>query len=372
MPEHLQKLLRLTLPLLFCCTMPVMADDERWYRVELMVFSQGDGQTGELFEPAPTLSYPNAFRFLVYPQQLAQQQQQHQQPSRFQQAQNESSELTTEHTVELDEFGRTLLHIKALEVPDIEVRETAWPMTQAQQQPDALLDTELEQTTANDEDLPAPRPTPFIALPDSIRELNTAASTLSRTGRYTVLFHQSWNQPVAAKADALPIVLDYSGDSNEWPELQGSVLLHLSRFLHLETNLWRNTDGRYLHRQWRMQPAPLGPPSVIIEQAELPENLNLEVVTEIAPALEDIDMLTIPDATVGESLSLEPVYPYRHAVRMQQSRRMRSNEVHYIDHPMLGLVIKITPLTEEDLQIQTEQELTQWPHVQKALPQTLN
>ena len=29
---------------------------------------------------------------------------------------------------------------------------------------------------------------------------------------------------------------------------------------------------------------------------------------------------------------------------------MRSNEVHYIDHPLLGLVIKITPLSAEALQ----------------------
>ncbi|MAS25712.1 MAG: hypothetical protein CMH99_10195, partial [Oceanospirillaceae bacterium] len=27
-------------------------------------------------------------------------------------------------------------------------------------------------------------------------------------------------------------------------------------------------------------------------------------------------------------------------------RRMRSNELHYIDHPMLGIVIKITPIED--------------------------
>jgi hypothetical protein len=34
-------------------------------------------------------------------------------------------------------------------------------------------------------------------------------------------------------------------------------------------------------------------------------------------------------------------YEFRHAVRVQQQRRMRSGELHYIDHPLLGIVVKI-------------------------------
>ena len=38
------------------------------------------------------------------------------------------------------------------------------------------------------------------------------------------------------------------------------------------------------------------------------------------------------------------------SARIQQSRRMRSNELHYVDHPMLGLVVKVIPVeTEADL-----------------------
>jgi hypothetical protein len=35
---------------------------------------------------------------------------------------------------------------------------------------------------------------------------------------------------------------------------------------------------------------------------------------------------------------------------MQQKRKMRSKEVHYLDHPLLGVVIKLMPLDEEQLQ----------------------
>jgi hypothetical protein len=29
---------------------------------------------------------------------------------------------------------------------------------------------------------------------------------------------------------------------------------------------------------------------------------------------------------------------------MQASRRMRSGELHYIDHPLMGVLIKVTPV----------------------------
>ncbi len=35
-------------------------------------------------------------------------------------------------------------------------------------------------------------------------------------------------------------------------------------------------------------------------------------------------------------------YEFRHAVRVVQQRRMRSGELHYIDHPLLGIVVKIS------------------------------
>ena len=48
------------------------------------------------------------------------------------------------------------------------------------------------------------------------------------------------------QANALPIVLDRSGDGGAWPELQGTIKLYVARYLYLETNLWLNTRGEYL------------------------------------------------------------------------------------------------------------------------------
>ena len=36
-----------------------------------------------------------------------------------------------------------------------------------------------------------------------------------------------------------------------------------------------------------------------------------------------------------------------HVYRMKQSRRMRSNETHYMDHPRFGIVARVTPYESE-------------------------
>ncbi|RLA50069.1 MAG: hypothetical protein DRQ65_09410, partial [Gammaproteobacteria bacterium] len=120
----------------------------------------------------------------------------------------------------------------------------------------------------------------------------------------------------------------------------------------LETNLWLNTPGDYLPGVWRMPPPPLGPPSLIIEALPEPESLTGDWASEPEPTSlpEGAGELTVTDEELG------PVYPYRHAVLLQQERRMRSTEVHYIDHPMLGVVAKLTPLTAADLEAMAQAE----------------
>jgi hypothetical protein len=181
----------------------------------------------------------------------------------------------------------------------------------------------------------------FVSQSSSAREFRGAAASMNRSGRYRVLFHDSWIQPINSQSRAVPIVLDRSGDNGTWPELQGSVKLYVSRYLYLETNLWLNTTGEYLDSSWQMTAPPLGPVSVTVKKPLLRQ--QTPVVTEQRNALQ-----TGPSMPQGSTTVLleeaGPAYPYRHAVLLDQTRRMRSGEVHYIDHPMLGVIVKVTPL----------------------------
>lgn len=250
--------------------------EDRWYRVELLAFSQRGAEQLEQWPASPALAYPDGGLFL--------------------------------------QDGH------ALALPDPQVSETN------------LVLKEGEELRGN---LPA-----FHALPSERRDFNSVAESMARSSRYRVLFHETWAQPVPGKRRALPLILDRSGDTGEWPELQGSVKIYLGRYLHLETNLWLNTQGSYLPGDWRMPPPPLGPPSDGSAQ-----------VTETAPSEAAAPSQFGGDDYYWQQDEIEDegsLYPFRHAVALQQKRRMRSKDIHYIDHPMLGLLIKFTPLVSPE------------------------
>ncbi|WJW76760.1 CsiV family protein [Thiohalobacter sp. IOR34] len=50
------------------------------------------------------------------------------------------------------------------------------------------------------------------------------------------------------------------------------------------------------------------------------------------------------DETLTQGLpEILPLQPELREVRMQQSRRMRSGELHYLDHPRFGVLVRVTP-----------------------------
>lgn len=329
--------------LFICSCLPLLASaqGERWYQVELLIFSHEDTVSSEQWEPLPELAYPEAARFLIFPEaNEARLEQQRAEARALTAASEEDVEFGVES--ELDEFGRQFIRIIPIEPEDSPDIPSATPQTEPPE----------ETVTPAVEELPPILPTPFVALPRASREFHGKAAYMQRSGYYRTLFHETWVQPVRDERQALPLIIDRSGDSESWPGLQGSVKLHLSRYLHIETRLWLNTDGHYLPGEWRMPPPPFGPVSVVVEAPEPePEEEPYYVTPQPAEPLET----KLPDE--AELLEPEgPVYPWRHAVLLNQQRKMRSNEVHYIDHPLLGVVIKITPLDEEQLRAMAEAE----------------
>lgn len=173
-------------------------------------------------------------------------------------------------------------------------------------------------------------------LPASQRQFGAKAAAMNSSGRYRVLFHEAWTQALSGQSSAIPVVLDKSGNGGAWPQLQGTVTLYVSRFLYLETNLWLNTQGEYLQSEWRMPAPPAGP-------ASRPVAYDAEAVVATPP------QPAVTSLAGGEPPGLPaedagPLYPYKHAVLLKQTRRMRSGEINYIDHPMMGVIVKITPL----------------------------
>ena len=351
---------------------------DNWYRVELMVFRQpGDaGLAAEAWEPVPELTYPASHRFLI-DRDLADLRRQafRGSHSRFDNRGRQQLSLPAPRSADPPELNTlksdrveapapggdvpqpregSVLPDTALEAPaedDVSAERGALPIEP--HRADALLDT-------GDAGTPLPPPAPYTLAPSKLRELNRDASRLQSSG-YAILFHESWVQPVAGEAAATPIILDRSGDPDvdTWPELQGSITLHLSRYLHLTTQLWLNTDGDYLHPRWRMPEPPRSPPSLVVSLPSLDEFYSRRDAEVRGPEVTRPDARLAPPgppppagatatvATKDADESAGTDYPWRHAIPLQQSRRMRGGELHYLDHPVLGVLIKLTQLDAE-------------------------
>jgi len=341
----------------------------RWYEVELLVFAREDpaAAIAEQWDPLPRLAYPAAARFLVDPARVA------------------ANRAAHPGTSALDPYGRQIITLAAeptVDVPapvnvpaPIVAPEAASPPPVATPEPAAAgpaADTGTAQAPET--------PTPYLVLPAQRREFNGSAARMQRSGRFSILFHQAWVQPIGGAGKSLPIVIDDSGDSGQWPRLQGSIRLYSSRYLYLETDLWLNTDGSYLPGQWRMDPPPLGPPSLVVEvpfpepvaplQAGMsPPTPGTQTASPGGPApLSPIVESGPAAAGDGEEAAADeqaeppaPVYPWRHAVLLQQKRRMRNAEANYLDHPLFGAIIKVTPLDAPALQALALEETVQAP-----------
>jgi hypothetical protein len=191
------------------------------------------------------------------------------------------------------------------------------------------------------------RPTAFRLLDPDELKLDADARRIDAAPDLKLMEHFGWRQPGLPKAGALAVRVDQAlydrikamnkvaageqpateaemeqTDMVTEPQIEGTLRLILSRYLHIETDLLFK------------EPLDDQPVSSDAEQA------NVVLFSEPAAATSG-EQTTQPDlfAMAQENAAQAPYRVYF----MHQSRRMRSNEVHYLDHPVFGMVIKVFP-----------------------------
>ena len=165
----------------------------------------------------------------------------------------------------------------------------AWPVEEhsgwSRNDRDTLPDTEDMAPL----DMARQDPDGWTRLPESEHRLTAVADALRRSASYRPLAHVRWRQAVLAP-DASPSIdftaLTGRAQQEATPRVVGNLRLSVARYLHLETDLRLVEDHPYA--AW-------------------------EPGTRVFP--------------------------------LRQSRRMRSGELHYIDHPRMGILVLVTPYT---------------------------
>lgn len=179
---------------------------------------------------------------------------------------------------------------------------------------------------------------PFYFLPDSEKKLRNQANALQRDPRYRVLFHQAWRQFIGSQNRAQAIILNGGTAYGNHHELEGSITLSVAQFLQLRTRLW------FSEYEINYGQAPGDWPQLPKTPGKLREDI-LAADTALAGEMSTFDSwsnLNTPSTETTLSNLSEP-YLTKRIVLMEQDRRMRSNELHYLDHPLFGLIIQISP-----------------------------
>ena len=124
----------------------------------------------------------------------------------------------------------------------------------------------------------------FRSIESEALQLAEDAARLRRAGDFRVLAHLGWRQPFEAQAPAIPVAVQWRDPARDGVRLTGQIGIALRRYLHLE-----------------------------------------------------IDLMWL-DGADEASAAWVPV---------TQARRMRSGETHYIDHPRVGALVRVTPFELE-------------------------
>ncbi len=226
-------------------------------------------------------------------------------------------------------------------------------------EPDATEVTE-EPTEANEEPLlvdnnqpPLPEPLlvtlkeqPFTLLPEDQLSFTDMTRKLLRQKDLRQLFYGAWRQPIGKRNDSESLLIRGGDPFDNHFELEGSISLGLERYLHVTTDLWLST---FVSNAGRTEnPWPVLPKVPVASSA----NSGTETSDQDTG---DIFSQTNPGSSSGtifiNNNDLENPfvdlagnqYAVDQTATMRQSRRMRSNELHYIDHPLMGLLVRITP-----------------------------
>lgn len=177
----------------------------------------------------------------------------------------------------------------------------------------------------------------FVKLPESEKKLIRHANALKRDSRYRILFHEAWRQFVGGQRQAPAILINGGANYGNHSELEGSITLSVAQYLQLQTRLWLSQfelNQGQAPGEWPRLP---GLPHQFTE--EMSGDNQHQSSDAHSSAQDEGETATFSQMS---SEANEPYLPKR-IVLVEQSRRMRSKELHYIDHPVLGLIIQITP-----------------------------
>lgn len=264
-----------------------------WHQVEVIVFAQSDMHGVEKSPLEPALSYPSRLRTLAAAEQLHP-------PLAADASENE--------------------RLAALMVPD------------------RFLSYDKARALAG-----------YVPLPPGMRQLDGEAAALRRNGAYRILFHDAWQQPIDSARQTHWVLIRGGDTHGEHRELEGALRLSHARFYHVDTNLWlsRFEAPRPDHpaESEETQQDAIAKPIIVLPAAP---------ASAKSPQLRQIEAISAQFATGEDGISENAFEPGARVIPsvsqvdvLKTSQQVERKQLHYLDHPRMGVLLLITPLRDE-------------------------
>ena len=153
---------------------------------------------------------------------------------------------------------------------------------------------------------------PFIALGNEAAKFLEYNLDISESADHRLLFHAVWRQPVLNRVQATAIYVEGGNQYDDHHELEGSLRFSYNvNRVDVEARLWLaefSASTAVTNASWKLPDSPYGNQSIELSGFDLADNYLVERLAY-----------------------------------MDQERAMISNELHFLDHPDIGLLVEIRP-----------------------------
>ena len=149
--------------------------------------------------------------------------------------------------------------------------------------------------------------------------------SLKRSSEFEVLFRGAWRQAGLSENEAFSIDLEAlknTHDKRSKNTISGSIRLVLARYLHFYTELI------YEREEGLMVSAKTSDVISDTDETEEGEENTQQGITQ----------------SIGNQPVIEDTVQMINQFPVKSHRKMRSKELHYLDHPLIGMLIQITPV----------------------------
>ncbi len=187
----------------------------------------------------------------------------------------------------------------------------------------------------------------FNLVPQNQLHLQTAASRLANSGRFRVLLAEGWYQAFPPNYEGEPMWVTI-GDwlpKAEHTDVQGQITIDRQRYLHVKVEL----------NHWQPK-SPTGNLLGLDLNSETPSRprASQTSIQPMGPAPVDLSYPGETDQGVttggeGSPLITGENWPRAELITwIRETRRMRSEEVHFLDSPTLGVLVFFKKIEPED------------------------